>query len=81
MLNAVLADRSEQYPGEPAVPMAPHDEQVGAMCCVDQHAGRVSFMTRCRTVTALPAGMALSTVPLRVFAARSLPQVSAISRA
>ena len=42
MLSAVLADRFKQRPGEPAVPTAAHDEQVGAMCRVEQHAGRVS---------------------------------------
>ena len=71
----------EQRPGEPAVPTAAHDEQVGAMCRVEQHAGACPSMTRCRTVTALPAGMALSTTSLSVFAARSLSQVSAISHA
>jgi hypothetical protein len=80
MLSAVLADRSKQRPGEPAVPTAAHDEQVGAMCRVGQHAGRVSFYD------ALPDGnraarWALSTTSLSVFAARSLSQVSAISHA
>ena len=37
MLSALLADRSEQQPGEPTVPARTYDEQVGAARLVDQH--------------------------------------------
>jgi hypothetical protein len=43
VLDTVLADRAEQYPGERAVSMAADDEQVCRPGCVDEHRGRVTF--------------------------------------
>ena len=76
MPSAVLADRSKQHPGN----LPAHGEQVGAMCRVEQHAGRVAVYDT------QPAGnraarWALSTTSLSVFAARSLSPVSPISHA
>ena len=80
MADAVLADRSEQHPGKPAMSAAAHHEQAGTLGRVEQHTGRTPFHDTLphRDTAARRDAVHAS---LSVFAARSASHVSAISHA